>query len=284
MAYAPALLNADEIAAKFSESLRTIAKLQGFSEQTVTLAECGVILKSCAYRTKVAKPDATLLRTRTRVLRDAGLTKGNLTITINTGARGAAGRVWALVGDGPKKGASAKANRRAFLLAGQMSDDAQKFTPTKFHFKNQRWWDIKFSTDEYSDKFRRALPLAKQSAGLARQSWVQIADDLGLILEDIPGGDPLSTAAIAKARAAIASNGRTYANGTAGQAYEANKSFFATLKNSLPYNVKAGLDRIMLGVLAGRAKFFEQNVERQVFASHSATVKAYPWLKLLGAE
>lgn len=283
MSAAPAILNTAEITAKFSESLRTLAKLQGFSEQTVTLAEVGVVLKSCAYRTKVAKPDATVARTRGRVLRSAGLTSGKLTITINTGSRGAAGRVWALVGDGPKKGASAKANRRSFLVAGQMSDDAQTFTPSKYHFKNSRWWDVKFSTDEYSEKFRQALPAAKQSAGLARQSWVQISDDLGLILEDIPGGDPLSGAAIAKARQAIASNGRTYANGIGTSEYQEHKSYVATLKNSLPYNIALGLDRVLVGVLAGRAKFFEENVKRGVFASHTATVKAYPWLKLVGA-
>ena len=111
---------------------------------------------------------------------------------------------------------------------------------------------------------------------------MQIADDLGIILEDVPGGGA-SASAIAKARAALASNGRSYINGVGTPAYVENKSFVATMKNSLPYNVKAGLDRVLVSTLAGRAKFFQQNVARGVFASQAETVKKYPWLKLLGA-
>src|SRR4051812_18051805 len=98
----PMILNADEIAAKFSESIRTIAKLQGFSERTVTLAEVGVVLKTCAGRTKVAKPDAITRAARLRVLRGLGFTKadGPGSVTINAGIRGHAGRVWFRT-DGP---------------------------------------------------------------------------------------------------------------------------------------------------------------------------------------
>lgn len=279
---AAAILNAEDIGEKLSESLRTIAKLQGFSEQTVTLGEVGVILKACAGRTKVAKQERIATRTRSRVLHNLGITSGKLTVTINSGSRGPAGRVWAIVGDGPKKGASAKSNRRSFLLAGQMSDNAQKFTPTKYHFINQRWWDIRDTTNEFGTAFRRALPAAEQAAGLARQSWVQMADDLGIILEDIPGAGA-SSAAIAKARKAIASDGKTYANGIGTSEYEANKSFVATLTNRLPYWPKIALDSVLLSVIAGRTKYFEQNVARAVFASHAETVRAYPWLKLVGA-
>jgi hypothetical protein len=111
----------------------------------------------------------------------------------------------------------------------------------------------------------------------------QIADDLGIILEDVPGGG-LSAAGIAKARRALTSGGKNYKNGIGTAAFEQNKNFFVTLKNSLPYNVKMGLDRVLLGVLAGRAIKFQENVRRDVFASHAETVRAYPWLKLLGAE
>lgn len=268
----PAIINAEEIGEKLSESIRAIAKLQGFSEQTVTLAECGVILKTCVGRTKFAKPDAIERSTRLSVLRKLDLTQtaGPESVTINAGIRGPHGRVWF------------RTRNDKFQLGGQTSDDAQRFTPSKFHFKFENYIDIREAANDYGLAIRRALPLAQKSAGLARQSWVQISDDLGLILEDVPGGS-VSAAAIAKARTALASNGRSYVNGIGTQAYEENKSFVATMKNSLPYNVKAGLDRVLLSTLAGRAKFFEQNVARGVFNSQAETVKKYPWLKLLGA-
>lgn len=272
MAGTPAILNAEEIGQKLSESFRVLAKLQGFSERTVVLAEVGVVLKTCVLRTKVAKPDIIAIRVRHQVLRGLDLTQstGPESVTINTGQRGFAGRVWW------------RTKNDRFQLAGQLSDDAQTFTPSRYHFKKGNWIDIQEAAQDAAIGVKRALPLALGSANLARQSWVQMADDLGLILEDIPGG--ASGAAIAKARRAIASNGRTYRNGIGTEQYEQNKSYLATLTNQLPYWPKINLDTILAAVLAGRAKFFEQNVQREVFASHANTVRAYPWLKLVGAE
>lgn len=268
----PAIMNADEIGAKLSESIATLAKLQGFSEQTVTLAECGVILKTCVGRTKVAKPQAIERGARLATLKRLDLTRsaGPESVTINAGIRGPHGRVWF------------RTKKDKFQLGGQVSDDGQKFTPSKYHFKFENFIDIKEAANDYGLAIRRAMPAAQKAAGLARQSWVQIADDLGIILEDVPGGGA-SAAAIAKARTALASNGQSYVNGIGTPAYVENKSFVATMKNSLPYNVKAGLDSILTSTLAGRAKFFEQNVARGVFNSQAETVKKYPWLKLLGA-
>lgn len=279
----PAILNADEIAAKFSESLRVLSKLTGFSERVVTLAEAGIVLKTCAGRTKVAKPDKIEMRTRGRVLKTLGLTSGAQTVTINSGQRGQPGRVWALVGGNEKTSAKRTGKRSSFQLAGQMSDDAQKFTPTKYHLTDTRWAQVRDATSEYGTALRRALPIAKQSAGLARQAWIQIADELGIILEDIPGAGA-SAAAIKKARASIASDGKLYQNGAGMTEYQEAKSFVVTLINRLPYWQKIKMDSVLLGVIAGRVGKYEQSVARAVFASHAETVKAYPWLKLLGAE
>ncbi len=268
----PAILNADEIAGKFSESLRVLAKLQGFSERTVTLAEAGVVLKSVAGKTKVTNPEKIAIRARKRVLKKLGLTQADReSPSINAGSRGPAGRVWW------------KTKNGLFQLAGQMSDDAYSFKGAKTHFKDKDWQTIGIAVDAYSDVFPLALERANKSAGLARQAWIQIADDLGIILEDVPGKG-IGIAGIKKARKAIASDGKLYQNGVGHTEYEENKSFFVTLVNRLPYWPKIQLDSVLLAILAGRAKYFQQNVDRAVFASHSATVKAYPWLKLVGAE
>lgn len=268
----PAILNAEEVGEKLSASFRTLAKLQGFSEATVVRGEVAVILKTCVQRTKVAKADAVTMRTRNRVLRDMGYTQGDGpgSVTINSGVRGFAGRIWW------------RTRNNRFQLAGQMADSGQQYMPNHRHFSEKDWFDIEDAVHDYAAAMKRDLPLALGSANLARQSWVQMADDLGLILEDFPGG--ASAAAIAKARRSIASNGRTYRNGIGTEQYEANKSYVATMVNQLPYWPKIQLDTILAAVLAGRAKFYEQNVARGVFASHAETVRAYPWLKVAGVE
>ena len=287
MSAAPAILNTAEITAKFSESLRTLAKLQGFSEQTVTLAEVGVVLKTCVGRTKVTKPEATDRRSRLMALRGLKLTRADRGgVSVNVGPRGIPGFVWYRT-DGPHprsqvKG-GAKVTGRPWQLAGVISADGQKFTESKLHFKPSAYFKIKSAVFDAQEAIKLALPRGVASVGLARQSWVQIADDAGIILEDIPGGTT-SARAIQKARAAIASNGRTMINGIGSSEYIEQRNFIFTLKNRLPYNLQIGLDGVLLGVLAGRAKFFEENVKRGVFASHTETVKKYPWLKLVGAE
>jgi hypothetical protein len=267
------ILNAEQIAADMSASLRALAKLTGFSERTVTLAECGVILKTCVGRTKVATPEKIGVRVRLKTSRlfelsGKGKGEGVHQFSVNAGRRGPRGRMWRHTINGK------------FQLVGQFSDDAQTFRQTRYHLKPIDQMDLKESVFGYSTEIKRKMPLALKSASLARQSWVQIADDLGIALETIPGGGA-SPAAIAKARAAIASNGQSYTNGIGTAEFEANKKFLARLTNQLPYWPSIQLDTLLLSVIQGRTKFFQQNVARAVLASHAQTVKAYPWIKLL---
>ncbi len=264
------VINGPEVAAKLSAGIKDIARLTGFSERAVTLAEAASILKSCAGRTKTAKPSQIDIRTRVKVLHALGLTKTNTNagrnVTINAGRRGIAGMTWV------------KTVNNKWRLAGVQSFDADKFTPNNRHWKNKDWADIQDALQDSGAGIRRALPMGRQAAGLARQSWIQIADDLGIRLEDVPGGGA-SPAALAKARLAMSSSGKYYVNGLAAEQEQKAKSYFVTLINRLPYHTKAGLDMVLAGVLAGRVGLYKRTFADGAFKSISAAAHNYPWMK-----
>src|SRR5690606_7898240 len=125
-------------------------------------------------------------------------------------------------------------------------------------------------TAAYGAALKVMLPRALQSVGLSRQSVVQIADALGIDLTAVKG-QGISPAGIAKARAAIASNGRSYRNGTGVQAGDPIR-YHVTLINRLPYGRRTGMDRTLAFVVAGRAKHIEIAYRKGAFGS-MATVR-----------
>lgn len=233
-------------------------------------AEAGSILKTCAGRTKVAKPADIVPRERLRIVKELGYAHGRsglFDIAITVGARSAAayGKVW-------------RSTTRRDGTWGIQQTHAPGFQPLNRHYGDAVWTDLKEAVQDFQYDERKRVPLAKKSAGLARQSWVQIADDLGIRLEDVPGGG-ISPAGIAKAREAIARDGRSYKNGQ-GSEYGSARDFTIRLTNQLPYASKVRLDSILAGAINGRVKFFERNLALGVFKSLEKTLKAYPGLRI----
>jgi hypothetical protein len=268
------IINGQEVTAKLSAALRDIARLTGFSEKDVIKSEAGAILKTWAGRTKVAKPAQIELRARRRVLHDMGLTKTSTVggITINVGTRALAGRVWVRTNGNRGTG-------RPYKLAGQQSFSGDAFVPMNNHWKNGTWTDIQEAWQDSGSAMKRAMPMAQASAGLARQSVIQIGDDLGIKLESLPGGG-ISAAGIAKARAAMASDGKRYINGLAQQKEEKEAGrYFVTLIQRLPYWPKMGMDRILAGVLGGRVGLYRRTFADGAYKSIEASARNYPWMK-----
>lgn len=238
-------------------------------------AEAGSILKTCASRTKVAKANNIALNARLFIVKQLGYAHGrsdlvsNGHIAINVGIRGDFGKVWQSVvkTSGPKKG-----------TLGWQQTHGPNFKPLNRHFGQKRWTDLQEAVSDFKYEEKKRLPLAKRSAGLARQSWLLIGDDLGIRLEDVPGGS-ISAAGLAKARAALASDGRAYKNGTAREMGEARR-FSITLTNQLPYGRRINLDRVLVSAIQGRVKFFERNVSLGVFQSLDKMLKAYPGVRV----
>lgn len=271
------VINGPQVTAQLSAGLKDIARLTGFSEKVVTKGEAGAILKTWAGRTKVATRDKVEYRARKRALHDLGYTKAGRdaapgAITINTGTRGIAGRVW--VKTHGKRG-------KPWREAGVMNVKTFGFQPRNYRWKDADWLAIQNAVVDSELAIKKATELGAASAGLARQSVVQIADKLGIDLTKIPGGGA-SPAAIAKARLAMTSKGQRFINGTASETEEKNAGrYFVTLINSLPYHAKAGLDRTLAGVIAGRVGLYRRTFANGAFKSIIATARSYSWMRPL---
>lgn len=249
---------------------RMFAQLVAFSPvplRDTLRAEAGSILKVCAARTKVAKAARAEIDARRMALRKGDARSSNYErVSVTIGMRGNAvyGKVWRLTGTRDR--------------LGVQQTHGANFAPLHRHYGDEAWNDIQRVIARFLGALKVARPAIKGAAGLARQSWVQIADDLGIRLEDVPGGT-LSAAALSRARRAIATNGRSYKSGQAREFGEAKK-FTIQLTNNLPYGRKITLDRVLAGAIQGRVKFFERNVALGVFENLDKMLKAYPGVSL----
>lgn len=261
-----------------------MASLTGFDQKAVLMGEAGIILKTCAVRTRAPTLAKTDLRSWVAILGGLGLTKGanEGDIAVNAGVRGPFGRVWVRTRGGAFTAATkrwSKSGPGRFRLAGQISPDGQTFRPYNYHWSNGTWSDIQKTVSDVANKSRSKLPKGRAAAGLARQSWIQIADSLGIDVGSVQGGGSLSAAAVAKARAAIATTGKPNQNGTSISLGDDEKAAI-TLINRLPYGSAIGFDRTLLTVIAGRAGYFKKSYENGAFDTMAKAAAAFPWLRV----
>lgn len=250
--------------------------LPGFDQREVLLSEAGVIIKTWAGRTKVVSGRDLNTRARIRALRKLGASQGGFpgAVTINAGIRGPEGWVWYQAGALQRGKGKLGANRGRFQLAGKMQENG-RFVANWYHFTDKGWHDIQDTVIDAEIAINSELKKAEKSAGLARQSVIQIADDLGIDLNRVQGGGTLSGAGIAKARAAIASNGRAYKNGRGAQGGD-DVRYYLELFTQLPYGGKLGMDQTLVGILKGRAKYIETSYAKGAFDSIQRVGRAFP--------
>lgn len=257
--------------AKFSEAMRTIVAVTGASAEEVTRGFAGRVLKKWAGKTKVIPEKIIVWRSRTRAAQVAGVYKPRIHgITVNTGRRGGdSGVVWY------------RTRKDKWQVAGHIVRDATtsaSFVPAWLHFKTSEWGDINQAAGNYATQLQRILAHSLKAVGLARQSVIQIADALGINLSAVPGAG-ISTSGIVKARAAIASNGQRYVNGTGRAQWQAQR-FFVELNNHYPPGVRIGMDATLAAVIGAEVKYYERNLANGVFLAHERVARAYPFLRV----
>jgi len=263
---------------KFSEAGRVISAAVGTSIETWARAEAGVILKTWAGRTKVATAEKLarrgLLQANRGAYRAAGwpFMKGRTTsgrASINLGIRGTMGKVYYRTRKAGEAG-----GRAGFQdVFGPGFSRGKRIAPVD-------WGAVSSFVEAFRRNYHATIEAAKRAGGLSRQSIVQIADDLGIRLENVRGGGSLSAAGLAKARRAIPQNGRIYKNGYSIIGSDA-KSFYLTLVNRYPKIGPLFMDRTLQGVIGGRIKYFERNLAEGTFLSASRAAKAYPYVEVL---
>jgi hypothetical protein len=267
-------LDATRVVDAYSRAFRHLQRLEGIDLPTLLTAEAGVILKTWAGKVKVSKPQEVDDRARYVALRSLGATKAENVgdVSINAGIRGPTGLVWIRTRSGRAGGR--KTGGRPFHLAGRMSTDG-RFVAVHHHFKNRDWSEIMDTVLSAEAKIKLETERGRKSVGLARQSVVQIADDLGIDLLRVRGGGNLSAAGLAKARAATSRTGLAYRNGMGTRATDGDRSF-VDLVNRLPYGSKINLGGQLLTILRGRAKYLETAVSKGALDSVRNAHRAFP--------
>jgi hypothetical protein len=237
----------------------------------IVRGETGSILKECVLRTKVAKKQAVELRsyseasriTRRAFFGGSGKRVPVGTMYINNGRyKGGAGqgRTWYRVGE-----------QTFILIFGDGMTDPSRS-------------DISLGKKVYVESRKMRAYMKRQikyrqkeglrAIGLSRQSWVQIADSVGIPLETVKGGRS-AAAAVRKARRAMASNGQSYLNGSASE-LRTGFAFAIRLKNIYPLAEKIGMDSVLEGVVMGRIQYFNTNAAHGMLASAKRIAAKYP--------
>lgn len=280
-----ASLDTRQVMAAYKDAFQRLARMSGFDHKEVLRAEAGSILKQWAGRTKVTTVTHADRASRLHAVRSLGYTgkgqsgQGKGEITVNAGFKAAPfGRVWIRVRNG--------SGRNNWLLARGQNFSNTTGGPGVFdiyrnrknpHPTTNHWIsEVIDAQVNVQSKLPESIKKGRRAVALSRQSVVQIADSLNIDLGRVPGGG-LSGAGLAKARAAMATTGLSYRNGTSAQGGNEVRAYI-DLINRLPYGVKIGMDRILIGVISGRAKYIEKSYAHGAFNSFSRVQKSFPGL------
>lgn len=243
----------------FNAAVDQMAKLTGINREQIIRAEAGSVLKKSMEQTK-GPPSVAKMTTagRLRALKALKLTGGGL-VSITAGTRGTTfGRVFLRKKDG----------------SGYRRTHDGNFHPLNQHYTDAEWAAIKVAINDAKITIKKVVPEVKATRGLARQSWILIADSLGIRLETVPGGS-LGAGAISSYREARARQNRQARNGASKVTIEAGK-FAITLINRLPYGAKLGFQGILDAAVAGRAKFMMTALARGFAGSVNEMKALFP--------
>lgn len=270
------VIDATAASRAYAKAFRRLGELPSFDHRTVLRAESGIFLKTWAGETKVATQGLTDRRSRLAAIRHLELT-GQHGVSVNAGVRGDYGTVFLRTRNGHWR----RTHDPAFRRVGGMTGTGLRTKPGD-HYTEHDWLLLQDVIAKTKAAVPRFLESGRKSIGLSRQSVVQIADALNIDLGAVAGGR-LSPQALAKARAALASSGRSYRNGVGRLTGDAVRAY-AEMVNLLPYNTKIGMDRTADSILAKRAKFIETAYAKGAFESMSGVARSFPNLMTFRAS
>lgn len=249
---------------KFTAAGEAIAKAAQATIEDWAVGEIGIIGKGTAALIRAQTVPAAEKRARNRVLNKLGLTKG--AETINSGVRGAEGRVWV------------RTKRGKWQLAGIVGHNAGPFIPRNRRLGAGEWGAAKDSVTAYQGQ-SGVIALAKRTVGLARQSVIQMLDAVGIAIERVAGGTGLTPGEIAAARGAVASDGKTYQNGT-GRREKTATGFSIEIVNTYPNLAKAKIDVALATVVGQRIAYQGRVLNDKLLASTERVAQAFPYLQV----
>jgi hypothetical protein len=268
----------ERILGEFSDACKAIAKEIGVNQGQIAKQEIGIILKAAVGRTKVATPRAIDVGARLKANYLSGLSKSryeneNTRISITAGTSrvksGFPGLVWLT--------RRRKDGSRFFVPAGSIGQSGSFSASGLLSTKSILYKDANDAAQDYGAAIPKAKALLEGAQGLSAQSWIQIADALGVPPEKIPGGRT-GADKIAKTRRAIATTGKHYANGDASYAENSN-GFRIVIGNNYPALQKLKFEQMILTLFQQRIKYFNKNFTANINTNMKRLNQKYPYLK-----
>lgn len=226
------------------------------------------IIEGGIRRTKMAT--AKFIRARFKAKGNSARAPG-IAMSINSGVRGGlSGRVW--YGEDPATSSTVTAKQREALRrrakrggkVWTIMEDA--IHPGAGMLRRFQALDA-FRQADIKGRIRGLMEAALNARGLARNSWLQIAQKLGITLSSIPGG-----AQVARARP---SSGASYQPGN-GSRYEGPGQLYYEITNSYPFrHFKIDGRQILSWAIQGEMGYFRNNLKHGVFNDLAAIAKKY---------
>jgi hypothetical protein len=231
--------------------------------------EIGAIVEKCVRSTKIAKADAIkkLYKAKGNSARAPGIA-----MSVNSGIRGGlTGRVW--YGEDPSV-SSTVTERQRVALKRRAKKGGKVWTIMEDALNPGAGMLSRFQRLDAMREANNRGPLAKALAaalgarGLARASWVQIANKLGIAVSVTP----------AQVLKAVPSTGVIYQPGN-GARGRAGSAVYYDISNNFPFQrFKIDGARILSIAIQGRINYFNKNMEKSVFEDLSAIARRYPGL------
>jgi hypothetical protein len=251
----------------FESSLSSLGQMPNTDRILRTLIQR--IIEGCIRRTKMAL--AKFIRAKFKAKGNSARGTG-VAMSINSGVRGGVeGRVW--YGEDPSVSTSVTDKQRAALQRrAKRGGKVWTIMENAIHpgagmLSRFQALDT-FRQADIKGRIRGLLDAALRARGLARNSWLQIAQKLGITLSNVVGGQQVA--------AARPSSGASYepANGTA--RYEGPRQLYYELVNSYPFSrFKISGASVLSQAIQGEMGYFRNNFKHGVFADLQAIAKKY---------
>lgn len=240
--------------------VRDMKKLTGASYEAVVKEMARGVLRVAANYTPNAKPDVVEKKAEAVIRR-----------RYNTYAGGAVGKLARETY--PRISRTRGGGKEWWIYDSQKMVDMLK----AWRRNNQMWADYVSERNDRDQDLQVALkefPAARVRAiGISKQSWLQIADAIGV--------SPIGCAYEARARAAISAKRGGWPTST-GTETSSGPLYFVELINRMPLLVdgsgKMDGSAILQRAIKAREKAFEIELQKGVFSSMEAISKRYPGL------
>lgn len=251
----------------FESSLSSLGQMPNTDRILRTLIRR--ILEGCIRRTKMAI--AKFIRAKFKAKGNSARLPG-VAMSVNSGIRGGMeGRVW--YGEDPSISTSVTPKQRAALQrrakrGGKVWTIMENAVhPGAGMLRRFQALDS-FRQADIKGRIRGLLDAALRARGLARNSWLQIAQKLGITLNSVVGGQQVA--------AARPSSGASYQPGNGSARYEGPKQLYYELANSYPFrHFKIDGAQILSWAIQGEMGYFRNNLKHGVFADLQAIAKKY---------